>query len=187
MGMKLEGLDILAKSINAIEKNTKKAVKKAVAVGSKVIVRAARAKIKDSKKPKMTYLGTYRQPGNLRKSIKIKMLKVKYPDTQTAIVGPSVGKREKNDGWYGRLVEEGHKTAKATGTYWSKRKKKTMIKWEYGGTDVEAHPFMRPAYDENINAANRKMAEVFKDAIEGKMIGDISEITGLIIDDIGGD
>ena len=134
-----EGLNELKKAFDLLPQRVGvKASSKAVREGAKVIQEAARAKV-----PVDT--------GNLKRSISIKVLNKKRDALQVAaLIGPGTGyfsKRGKNagkrvnDGFYGFFVEYGTKRSKAT-------------------------PFMRPAYDENVQAAQQAIVNVIGEAIE---------------------
>lgn len=146
----IEGLDDLIKGFEQINKNTEKALKKAAAKGARVVLRAAKAKCPVSDQ------AYGHDPGNLRKSLKARVLRPKYPGVVTALVGPETGKKAKYDGWYGRLVENG--TVK-----------------------MAPQPFLRPAYDEKQEEAYKEMAKVFDDLLEGKAIEDFQ----IILDALG--
>lgn len=146
----IEGLDDLIKGFQQIDKNTEKALKKAVGKGARVVLRAAKAKCPVGDE------AYNHQPGNLRRSLKAKVLKPKYPGVVTALIGPEKGKKVKNDGWYGRLVE-------------------------YGTVKMAPQPFLRPAYDEKKNEAYKEMALVFDELLEGKAIEDFQ----IILDALG--
>lgn len=153
-GLKIDGVDALLKVMDAIEADMESANGYAVVAGARVIQKEAKNLV-----PVKT--------GNLKKSIKIKLLKPKEKGQRLAIIGPASGKREPNDGYYGKWVEEGHKIARI----------------EYGDSKTKAHPFMRPAYDNKIGEAQQKMAETYQKAIDRKFdkgktidaLGDIIE------------
>lgn len=80
--------------------------------------------------------------GKLKRSIQIKMLtKGRDPLKIQALVGPTQGRKAKSDGWYGRLVE-------------------------FGTVHAQAHPFIRPAFDESQHAATQAMIDKLGPAIE---------------------
>jgi HK97 gp10 family phage protein len=134
-----EGLKELEQAFDLLPRRVGvKAASKAVREGAKIIQKAARANV-----PVDT--------GNLRRSISVKVLNKRRDALEVAaIIGPATGyvsKRGKNagkkvgDGFYGFFVE-------------------------YGTKDTKAQPFMRPAYDENVQAAQQAIVDVIGEAIE---------------------
>ena len=170
LGLRIDGVNELLKVMDAIEKDMMAANGAAVVAGARVVQKEARLRAPVGEREKKTYLGTHRKPGILQKSIKIKLLKPKEPGQRVALVGPAIGKKESHDGFYGVWVEKGHKIVKKSGTYFSKWRKlnRTLIKYEYGGSDAAPHPFMRPAFDTKQEEAQQKMAEVYQQAIDRK-------------------
>jgi HK97 gp10 family phage protein len=185
-GLRIDGVTELLKVMDAIEKDIEAANGAAVVAGARVIQREARRLCPEGTKPVKTYLGTYRQPGNLKKSIKIKLLKAKEEGQRVAIVGPATGKRERNDGFYGRFVEEGHRTQRRRVSYsknWKYKGEKIYQKWEYGDSKTAPRPFLRPAFDSKIGDAKQKMSEVYRQALDGKLQkGKLVEAIGDIIE-----
>lgn len=186
--MSVLGLEMLEDFLKECDKNEAKLIRKATIAGARKVLREARRRCpKGDYQRKKTYLGTYRYAGNLAKSLKIKACKPIEKGKQLVIIGPEVGKKAKHDGWYGRLVEDGHKTVKATGTYWSKRVKKILTKWEYGGSDVEPKAFLRPAFDDKQNEAYNEMARVYGNEWGNKTIADDIDTLGEVIaESLGG-
>jgi HK97 gp10 family phage protein len=185
-GLKIDGIDALLKVMDGIEKDMESANGRATLAGARVIMREARRLCPASDKPHKTYMGTYREPGNLKKSIKVKVLKAKEPGIRLALVGPAVGKREPHDGFYGVFVEQGHHTTRIRVSYtknWKHKGLKRYYKWEYGDSKTQPRPFMRPAFDHKKDEARRVMAIEYQKAIEQKMdkgkaldaLGDIIE------------
>ena len=112
----------------------KKELKKLAKEPAKLLIQSAKANVPVHAKPHKRYLNgkvvaTY-QPGNLKRSIGMVNLK----DSFLVWVGPRKAKGNtsgqfagsKVDGWYGHFVEYGHGQA--------------------------AHPYMRPAYENNKKA-----------------------------------
>jgi len=187
LGLKLDGIDELLKVMHAIEKDMEAANGRAVLAGGRVIQKEAKARapVRDGG-PKKTYLGTYREPENLKKSIKVKVLKPKEPGRRLALVGPAVGRREAHDGFYGDWVEKGHRIARFVGKTPDKRYRnyvRMVRRYEFGDSKTQPRPFMRPAFDAKAQEAQRKMVEVYKKVIDRKWekgktieaIGDIIE------------
>ena len=133
-------LNIMDAEINHIVKNLRKLgktfdekeLRKISIKAAKPIVKAARAKIKDSNRPHHRYykgggLAATYMPGNLRRSIGVLRLK----NTPEVYVGPRATKGKKNgtysggrvDGWYAHFIE-------------------------YGVPHRAPIPFMRTAFDE---------------------------------------
>jgi len=156
-GLKIDGVDALLKVMDGIEQDMIAANIQAVRAGARQFIKGAKKRCPVGKEAREG--GRYpHQPGNLKKSIKGKVLKVRNPGQAVAIVGPETGKRAKHDGFYG---------------YWV----------EYGTSTAMPHPFMRPTEDEDKEKVNNVMALEYKKAIEGKFekgkaleaLGDIIE------------
>jgi HK97 gp10 family phage protein len=183
--MSLVGLDALNEFMNACAKNESKLIRKATAEGAKVILKEARARCPEGDyEKKKTYLGTYRKSKNLKKSLKVRILRQKDPGRQLVLIGTTVGKKARYDGWYGRLVEDGHKIAKATGTYQSNWRKlnRTLTRYEYGGSDVKPRPFLRPAADEKQGEAFQKAAQVYGENWGETVLKDIEDLGDILAD-----
>lgn len=127
----IRGIDelsiILRKFPSRIEK---KILKSSLRKASKVIVKRARNTV-----PVRT--------GNLRRSIGIVVNKTNSKSAPSMSIGPRKGKKLKNDGWYGHLVEFG---APARG--------------------VAAQPFMRPAAEEGSAEFVKVFGESLGDGID---------------------
>jgi HK97 gp10 family phage protein len=156
-GLKIDGIDALLKVMNGIEQDMAAANIQAVRAGARQFIKGAKKRCPVGEQAREG--GQYpHQPGNLKKSIKGKVLKVRNPGQAVAIVGPETGKRAKHDGYYGIWVEKG--TSK-----------------------TNPQPFMRKTEDEDKQLINDKMALEYKKAIDRKMdkgkalqaIGDIIE------------
>ena len=130
--MKIEGLEALEKAIDKMEKRFERAMVLATREGAKIVTKAAKENCRV-------------ETGNLKRSIKYKIAKRKTPGEVVAVIGPTVGKRARYDGWYGRLVENG--TSKAP-----------------------PHPFLRPALDNNQQVVQERIAQVYRDAVDGKAL-----------------
>lgn len=163
-GQIIKGLDVLDDSVQAIQKNNRKLIRKATIAGARVILKKAKSNCPVSVEGHYVKVLKKRlPPGNLRKSLKMLALKQKYPDKQLVLVGPNTGKKAKYDGWYGRLVENG--TSKTA-----------------------PEPFLRPAYDEGGNEATEKMVEVFHEGLDGVFEKDFEDIGDILVDALmGGD
>lgn len=172
LGLKIDGVDKLLDVMDAIEKDMESANIEAVRAGLKQFIRGARSRIKSSttgKKGKKIHQS--HPPGNLKKSIKGKILKPKNPDFVVGIVGPEVGKKAKHDGFYGPFVEKGHRNVKVIGQHADRRYKKRIVMvntLEYGGSDTPPHEFMRPTQDEDKGKIDKAMAEKYYQALERK-------------------
>jgi HK97 gp10 family phage protein len=156
-GLRIDGVDALLKVMDGIEKDMTAANIQAVRAGARQFIKGAKARCPVGEKAREG--GKYpHQPGNLKKSIKGKMLKQKYPGQAVAIVGPEVGPKAKHDGYYGYFVEKG--TSK-----------------------TDPQPFMRKTEDEDKQKVDNVMAIEYQKAIEGKLekgkaldaLGDIIE------------
>ncbi len=156
-GLKIDGVDALLKVMDGIESDMTSANVQATRAGARQFIKGAKERCPVGTQAREGGLYPH-QPGNLKKSIKGKMLKQKYPGQAVAIVGPETGKRAKHDGYYGIWVEKG--TSKTS-----------------------PNPFMRETEDEDGSKINNAMAEEYKKAIEGKFekgkaldaLGDIIE------------
>lgn len=86
--------------------------------------------------------------GTLASDIHAEITKESIGTNVMAKVGP--GKK----GWYGRLVEYGHKSIRVTGRY-KKGRRWYRNKKDLGG--VEPHPWLRPAFDKSKDKAREVM------------------------------
>ena len=144
--IKIEGLEQLKKELSQFpEKLQKKALDKSVRAGSKLIVKAARDKA-PKRSNEWEGIDYPNPPGTLKKSIKAEKARRMPVYFRRDVIGFSP------IAWYGALVERGHKVV---------RNKKTIA-------HVAAHPFLRPAFDENLNKAIDAMKETLGDEI-GKL------------------
>jgi hypothetical protein len=190
--MGLVGLGEITEFFDACDKNEEKLLRKSMVGGAKITLKAAKANCDNFKydpayEKKKTYLGTYRLVKNLKKSLKLKAVRPKEPGKQLVLVGPEVGKRAKNDGWYGRLVENVHKTVKGRKriTYtkeWKHKGTKMYQRWENGDSKTEPHPFIRNAYDETVEAAFAEAAKIYNEGWGEKVIQDIEDIGDILMD-----
>jgi len=108
--------------------------------------------------------------GILLKSIAIRRFR-KVPKTRFVyLVGNTVGKRAKYDGWYGRLVEFG------TAPHEIKVKRKKILRTKEGiflGVKVQhpgarAKPWLKLAFDKTWRQALREMQKKYKNFVELK-------------------
>jgi phage protein, HK97 gp10 family len=151
-GMGLLGLDVLDDFLDTCDKNEAKLLRKATVAGSRVILKAAKANCP------VSVDGNYNHPkGNLKKSLKVKPVKPKVSGKQLVLVGPEVGKKAKNDGYYGRFVEN-------------------------GTSHSVPEPFLRPAYDENSDKAYQEAARVYNENWGDTVIQDIEDLGDLLTD-----
>ena len=144
--IKIEGLDELKKELSQFpEQLQKKALDKSVRAGSKIIVSAARSKapVRAHEWEGIKYPNP---PGTLKKGIKAEKARLMPAYFRRDIIGFSPS------AWYGALVERGHKIVRGDKTI----------------GHVAAKPFLRPAFDENLE----KALDAMKEAL-GKAIGDI--------------
>src|SRR3990167_7866986 len=144
--IKIEGLEELKKELRQFpEQLQKKALDKSVRAGSRIIVKAAR-----NKAPKRAQqwegMKYPNPPGTLKKGIKAEKARRMPVYFRRDIIGFSPS------AWYGALVERGHKIVRGNKTI----------------GHVAAKPFLRPAFDENLNKAIEAMKETL-----GKAIGKI--------------
>jgi HK97 gp10 family phage protein len=88
--------------------------------------------------------------GELKKHVKRRIWKRK-PGFVGVLVGPAFpGATPQQRSYYGKWVEEGHKI-------------------EHGTSRVPAHPWLRPALDNNEDRVQKEMEKVFRQATEGKI------------------
>lgn len=151
-GAELFGLGDLTEFLEACDKNEEKLLRKSTLAGGRIILRSMREKCPVSKD------GNYNhEPGNGKKSLKMKALKPLVKGKQLVIIGPEVGKKAKHDGWYLRLVEN-------------------------GTSHSAPEPFARPAYDENADRAYVKLAEVYNENWGETVIQDIEDLGDILMD-----
>jgi HK97 gp10 family phage protein len=142
-GLKIDGVNELLKVMDGIEKDMEAANIQATRAGARQFIKGAKSRCPVGTKAREG--GSYpHQPGNLRKSIKGKILKPKNPGQVAAICGPEVGPKAKNDGYYG---------------YWV----------EYGTNTAAPNPFMRKTEDEDKQKVDNVMALEYKKALDGKL------------------
>jgi len=136
--MKVEGGDKIARKLQMIAEETARThMREAALAGAEVIRAAAVEKAPEGK------TGTLK--GDIHKEIK------KQTKARVEIhIGPG------KDAWYGRLVEEGHKLVRVIGRT-QKGRRTYRIKKEIG--QVPPHPFLRPAFDEKVDEAQKKAVE----------------------------
>ncbi|MFD1292635.1 HK97-gp10 family putative phage morphogenesis protein [Lutibacter holmesii] len=112
--VEIKGFAELQQKIKQLpDKVTKREMLKILGQVATPTVNAAKASVKDSKRPhiqkrKGQAFGTYITPGNLKKSIgKIRGKRGLGKQNAVIYVGARAGKRQKNDGWYGKFVGSG--------------------------------------------------------------------------------
>ena len=138
--LNIQGLDELLKELEGLERKIfDKVMAKSVRAGAKVIQKAAKelAPVRSNEWEGASYPNP---PGTLKKGIAIAKA-TRQPPT---IVRYQVGFSKK--AWYGHLVERGHKLVR----------KGNVI------GHVPAHPFLRPAFDANVEKAIQEMEKVLK-------------------------
>lgn len=141
--LKITGLNELLKELQGLERKIfDKAMNKTVRAGAKVIQKAARenAPVRSNEWEGANYPNP---PGTLKKGIAIAKASRQPP----TIVRYQVGFAPK--AWYGHLVERGHKLVRAGKTI----------------GHVPAHPFLRPAFDNNV----QKVIEEMKTTLRGEL------------------
>jgi HK97 gp10 family phage protein len=151
-GMGLLGLEDISEFFETCDKNEEKLLRKSTLSGGKIILRSMREKCPVSKD------GNYdHEPGNGKKSLKMKALKPLIKGKQLVIMGPEVGNKAKHDGWYLRFVED-------------------------GTSHSAPEPFARPAFDENSDKAVAKTAEVYNEGWGETVIEDIEDLGDILMD-----
>jgi HK97 gp10 family phage protein len=154
--MSVIGLEVLTDFMDVCDKNEAKLVRKATVAGARVILKAAKANCPVSAD------GNYNhEKGNLKKSLKMRVLKPVEKGKQLVLVGPETGKKAKNDGWYARFVEN-------------------------GTSHSEPKPFIRPAMDENQEKAYQEMARVYGENWGKTVTKDIDDLADVLVDALGG-
>lgn len=133
--MKLTGMDALLRELHELPaKLERKAFTNATRAGAKVVV--DEAKQSDAFKDRGKKYGRYaHRVGNLRKSIKV--YKARGKKGEVTFYAGVIGGKKKDDAYYARWVERGHAIGKKG------RKGKGSV------GQVPAHPFLRPAFDNN--------------------------------------
>jgi len=154
----VKGLDELKENLNKLSKEMQvKGGERAVRAGAAVILKAAKNKV-----PVKT--------GNLKKSLRIRRISNKGSTWPKFWVCHSTGRGVKNDGWYAHLVEfggiKGSYPIRPRKRLYGGGKKALMIPIGSGGRSgstiygiysavrhpqSRAKPYMRPAFDENVN------------------------------------
>ena len=160
----VEGIDALAGAVETIKRNEAKLLRVSTVAGARIILKAAKEKCPVSTDGHHSRTGgkvVYYPPGNLKKSIKMKVLKPVTGGIQSILIGPVVGKREKHDGWYGRLVEKG--TSK-----------------------IAPQPLKRPAFDENIERAFQVIAVKYNEGFGETVIKDIDDVGDILFESLLG-
>ena len=135
VSMKVEGADLIAKRLKRLDRDLRvKAYSRALSKATDVILKSARKKVPVGRR-NITHGAT---PGTLKRSL-TKRVRVNYR-IHRAEVGWRQGRDEKDDAFYGHMVE-------------------------YGTRYTTAQPFMRPALDENED----KVVEAYKNEIQKQL------------------
>lgn len=154
------------------DKLQKKAVKDSVRAGAKLILKEARKRAPKSVHRWEGAKVNKVPPGTLRKGIKIARA-TKQPKW---IVRDIIGFTKK--AWYGRLVEEGHKWVVGGTLAGGKKRRKTKgLPVTRGGRPttsgqgrvvkhISAKPFLRPAFDANVDKTINIMRKTLGDGIK---------------------
>lgn len=159
-GLRLEGIEELSKALDASERRFDKALERAVRAGARVILKAYKQNLRK-----------HRQTGELEKHAAARRYK-KKPGFVGYVIGPRFpGATPQQRSYYGKWLEEGHRTAKP-GMRLAKLTSdaRAAFALEHGSSMVRAYPTLRPAFDENKAKATAEMAKVFKMALEGANI-----------------
>lgn len=99
----------------------------------------------------------HKRTGTLAKSIVSEISRESIGSRVVVLIGPN------RDGWYGRLVEFGHRLVRVTGRY-RKGGRIYRITKELG--HVPPHPWLRPAFDSKRREAQRVMEQEFRRRLE---------------------
>lgn len=156
--MDLKGMDELNFNLTKIGSN-------AQLYGAEVLVKTMVRPIIRSARQKVPV-----KTGNLLKSIKAVKKHDKARGWFRYLIGNTVGKRAKNDGWYGRLVEFGTAPHSIKRGRTLKRDLRFMggpnTQSEKIHPGAEAKPWLRPAFDENWKKALDAGVRKYKKIIE---------------------
>lgn len=142
--LNIKGLAELLKELEGLERKIfDKTMNKMVRAGAKVVQKAAKenAPVRSNEWEGASYPNP---PGTLKKGIEIAKA-TRQPPT---IVRYQVGFSKK--AWYGHLVERGHKLVRAGKTI----------------GHVPAYPFLRPAFDNNVQKAIEEMNSVLREELD---------------------
>ena len=172
--LNIQGLDELLKELEGLERKIfDKVMAKSVLAGAKVIQKAAKelAPVRSNEWEGASYPNP---PGTLKKGIAIAKA-TRQPPT---IVRYQVGFSKK--AWYGRLVELGHKLVRG-GTLAGGKKRRTTpgLPFTRGRKPrpttsgqgrvvghVPARPFLRPAFDNNVQKAIEAMKTTLREELD---------------------
>lgn len=156
MEVQFKGLDAMVAKLQKAQKDVSgPGVRKAISKGA-VVVRdrmRERAPVLDKKTPGSNAL----EPGALRSGIRSYLVKDSNPPE--ALAGPG-----KSTAYVARFVEYGHRqVAGGALTIHGKGKGRVV------GEDVQADPFLRPAFEESVEACGKAIADslsaTFKESV----------------------
>ena len=156
-GIQLTGFDELSNLMKQLpDQVARRVVRQSLFAAVKPVVKMAKAlapvrSVGDAKKISKKS-DEVRYPGNLKKSIRswsLKTGKGGSVESPVVAVGTDAGRKAKYDGWYGRLVEFGTKNSRA-------------------------FPFLRPAYDANI----QNVYAILRKEISIRLVATIARLRG---------
>ena len=153
--VKINGLKELSKALNELPgRVARNIIGTALRAGGNVIKNQAKANLPEN------YT-------TLRKSLVVVVGKQRDPYTRSAIIGPTVGKRAKYDGWYAHIVEGGALPHEIPARFKKVEARDGQI---FGSLvhhpGVHAKPFMRPAFESTKQKVVDAMAEKIRARIE---------------------
>lgn len=150
----MTGVKELERNLKKLElKQAKNVLRASIRAGGRVVVKAARNNL----------------PGNyitLRKSLTVKVKRQRSPVYIEAVVGMTVGKTAKYNGWYGHIVEFGADphTIPATIKPGSSYKNKTLklndktYRATVNHPGLPARAFLRPAFENNVKQVEKSFS-----------------------------
>lgn len=163
----VKGFEQLERNLKKLDQNNMLATFRAsVRASGRVIVKAARNNL----------------PANyntLRKALTVKPRRQRSINELKVNVGPTTGKNARYNGWYGHFVEYGitpHDIPSKKKRNLKNRKNKKILKFNDGfyssvkHKGVKAHPFLRPAVDQNLGAVQKAYVKTLMKNIKKRLI-----------------
>ena len=155
IGLGLAGVSDVFEMLDTHQKNVSSAVKVGVRKAARKVLQAIRTRCPVADQD------WGHEPGNGKKSLKVKLLKPIKSGKATALIGPTVGKSALHDGWYLRLVNNG--TSKAA-----------------------ANPFFDQGWGAAMSDSQAEMGQAMLSALDGVLEKDLGDAADIIQDSLGG-